>query len=352
MGRRKRRQKFHAQPAQTAQAAAPTGSNSPLMFRFGDPDPVLGNDLSDYLGTFLEPHGDYYVPPISQTGLVNLLGANAHHGTIPYFKRNMLRKWYLPNDALKPDDLANAGFDHSVLGHCYFQVVYNHFGQVLRLQHLPALNMRRMKEADRYCMLRPNGNSPVEFEPGEVIQLKEYDPKQQIYGRPQYLGGVQSVLLNEDSTLFRRRYYRNGAHMGYIFYTADPSLNPEDEKLIKEKVQQSKGVGNFRSMYINIPNGKEKSVQIIPVGDIATKDEFERVKNLSRNDVLAMWRIQPALAGVMPENSGGFGDIEKISRVYYENEVIPMQDVFAPLNEYLPAGRKIKFMQPQDLTDG
>lgn len=336
----------------SAEPEPAASGNSPILFSFGDPEPVLGNNLADYLGTFLEPHGEYYVPPVSQTGLVNLLGANAHHGTIPYFKRNMLRKWYSANDVLPPEDLANAGFDHSVFGHCYFKVMYNHFDQILRLQHLPALNMRRMKGADRFCMLQPNGHDPVEFEPGEVIQLKEYDPKQQIYGRPQYLGGVQSVLLNEDSTLFRRRYYQNGAHMGYIFYTADPSLNEEDEKLIKQKVQQSKGVGNFRSMYINIPNGKEKSVQIIPVGDIATKDEFERVKNLSRNDVLAMWRIQPALAGVMPENNGGFGDIEKISRVYYENEVIPMQDVFIALNEYLPAGRKIQFTKPQDLTNG
>ncbi|WKD50475.1 hypothetical protein [Microbulbifer spongiae] len=84
------------------------------------------------------------------------------------------------------------------------------------------------------------------------------------------------MLLNEDSTLFRRKYYRNGAHMGYVFYTADKNLSAEDEQLIKEQVRQSKGAGNFRSLFVNIPDGKEKSVQIIPVGEIATKDEFDQ----------------------------------------------------------------------------
>ncbi|WP_444901709.1 phage portal protein [Microbulbifer sp. SSSA007] len=306
----------------------------------------MGGNWGDYLGTFLQPNGDYYEPPISQKGLVSLLGANAHHGTIPFFKRNLLRKWYTPNKALRPECLANAGFDHSVFGHCYFKRIFNPFGHFLRLAHLPAFNIRRMKEKDRYCMLQPNGADPIPFEPGEVVQLKEYDPTQQIYGRPQYLGGVQSVLLNEDSTLFRRKYYNNGAHMGYIFYTADKNLGEKDKERIQSQIEQSKGVGNFRSMFINIPDGKEKSVQIIPVGDIATKDEFAKIKDLSRNDILSSWRIQPALAGVMPENNAGFGDIEKIDRVYYENEVLPMQHVFLELNELLPRGKKIEFTQP------
>ncbi|WP_033417100.1 phage portal protein [Hahella ganghwensis] len=321
-------------------------------FSFGEPEAVLDNTLTGYLGMFLHPHGDYYEPPVSLPGLAKLLRANAHHGTIPYFKRNMLRKFYVESPALSATDLENAGFDYLVFGQCYFKRIKNRFGQLLRFQHLPALNMRRMKEADRFCLLRPHGELPLEFQPGEVLHLKEYDVTQQIYGTPQYLGGIQSVLLNESATLFRRKYYNNGAHMGFIFYTADAQLEPEDEKALKEQITASKGVGNFRSLYLNIPGGKPDSVKIIPVGDIATKDEFERVKNLSRNDILSMWRIQPALAGIMPENTGGFGDIEKISRVYYENEVVPMQHVFLKLNTELPKQKRLQFMKPDGQPDG
>ncbi|MGG6966519.1 UNVERIFIED_CONTAM: phage portal protein, partial [Pseudomonas aeruginosa] len=85
----------------------------------------------------------------------------------------------------------------------------------------------------------------------EVLHLKEYDVEQNIYGIPDYLGGLQSLLLNEAATLFRRRYYSNGAHAGYVFYTNDENLSEEDEENLKQQIAASKGVGNFRSMFVN-----------------------------------------------------------------------------------------------------
>ena len=133
---------------------------------------------------------------------------------------------------------------------------------------------------------------------------------------------------------------------GNIFYTADADLEEADEQALKNQIRNSKGVGNFRSMFLNIPGGKPDSVKIIPVGDIATKDEFERVKNLTRNDILAMWRINGALAGILPENTGGFGDLDKISRNNYENEVVPVQQKFLQLNRVLHKDYKIEFSTP------
>ena len=324
--------------------ATTTTENKPLLFNFGEPETVLTNSFTDYLGVFLS-HGNYYTPPVSLMGLAKLLRANAHHGAIPYFKRNMLSKHFIANATLSTTDLENAGFDYMVFGNCYFQVIRNRVQRIIRYRHIPALNMRRMERPDQFCLLQPGKYKNIEFQPGEIIHLMEYDVMQQVYGIPQYLGGMQSVLLNEAATLFRRKYYANGAHMGFVFYTADAALSEEDEAELKEKIRASKGVGNFRSLFLNIPGGKPDSVKIIPVGDIATKDEFERVKNLSRNDILSMWRIQPALAGIMPENNGGFGDIEKISKVYHDNEVVPLQNVFRKLNEHRP-NQLIEFNDP------
>ncbi|WP_152991131.1 phage portal protein, partial [Pseudomonas aeruginosa] len=167
-----------------------------------------------------------------------------------------------------------------------------------------------------------------------------------IYGIPDYLGGLQSLLLNEAATLFRRRYYSNGAHAGYVFYTNDENLSEEDEENLKQQIAASKGVGNFRSMFVNIPGGSEKAIQIIPVGDFQAKDELEKVKNITRNDVIAAWRMNPALAGIIPENSAGFGDIEKIDRVYMNNEIRPIQQLFLQVNEVLREDRRIAFKEP------
>ena len=69
-----------------------SNTSKPLCFSFGEPEPVLNSSFTDYLGIFIHPEGEYYTPPVSLTGLAKLARANAHHGTIPYFKRNMLLK--------------------------------------------------------------------------------------------------------------------------------------------------------------------------------------------------------------------------------------------------------------------
>lgn len=235
--------------------------------------------------------------------------------------------------------MGRAALDFMVFGEAYFQRLTNVIGQVLELRHLPAINMRRKVDGG-FVMLLPNGRE-LEFTADEIEHVMDYDVEQDVYGVPDYLGGMHSLLLNESATLFRRRYFNNGAHAGFIFYTNDPDLTEEDEDNLRRQIESSKGVGNFRSMFVNIPNGTEKAIQLIPVGDVATKDEFEKIKNITRADVIAAWRMNPALAGIMPENVGGFGDIEKIDRVYTNNEIRPIAQLFLQINDTLRGDRRI-----------
>ncbi|WP_256574809.1 phage portal protein [Pseudomonas sp. B15(2017)] len=281
--------------------------------------------------------------------MAKLLRANAHHGAIPKFKRNLLLREFIASAGCSTETMGRAGLDYMVFGEAYFYNDTNAFGQVLELQHLPAINMR-VKVDGGYVMLLPD-NKEMEFEAHEISHVLDYDVEQNIYGIPDYLGGLQALLLNEAATLFRRRYYSNGAHAGYIFYTNDPDLTEEDEDELRAQISASKGVGNFRSMFVNIPNGKENAIQIIPVGDFQAKDELEKVKNITRNDVIAAWRMNPALAGIIPENTGGFGDIEKIDRVYTSNEIRPICQLFDQLNDRLREDRRFSWKPATEAVD-
>ena len=75
------------------------------------------------------------------------------------------------------------------------------------------------------------------YDAKDIIFIKLYDPMQQVYGSPDYVGGIQSALLNSDATVFRRRYFSNGAHMGFILYSTDPDLTEEMEEEIAKKNQ-------------------------------------------------------------------------------------------------------------------
>ncbi len=317
-----------------------------LVFAFGDPEPILDNKVGNYLGVFTDVADKYYRPPIDFGGLSSLMGANAYHGSILHFKKNVAMKWFSPSAQLSYLDMKWAALDFHVFGNCYFQRVRNGLGRLLALKRLPALSMRRGKDPDRFVILHPDGKETT-FLPGEVIHLLEPDVNQSIYGMPQYWGGVQSILLSEASTLFRRKYYVNGAHMGYILVTNDANLDEDTAKLIEKQVRESKGPGNFRSLYLNIPRSTSKEpVQIIPVGNIGTKDEYQAIKEVTEMEMLAMHRVYPGLASILPNNVGGLGDLNTSMQVYYELEVTAMQQVFLQLNE-LTGNRVVNFMEPQ-----
>lgn len=316
-----------------------------LAFSFGDPEPILTGTLTDYLGIFLDVGGEFYRPPVDLEGLAKTMNANSYHGPILHFKKNMIVKWFVPSPILSTATLKAAALDFVVTGNAYFQQFTNRLGKVLRLGHLPALDMRRAEKTDNYLKVLKDGKL-VKFAEGEVLHIKETDIRQGIYGLPQYLGGLQSVLLSEDSTLFRRRFYINGAHMGYILVTNDANLDEPTAKAIETKVKESKGPGNFRSLYLNIPRSSSKEpVQIIPVGNIGSKDEFQAIKEVTEMEMLAMHRVYPGLVGIMPANVGGFGDLDKSMRVYHELEITAMQQVFLELNEMI-GGRPVAFKEP------
>jgi capsid portal protein len=68
---------------------------------------------------------------------------------------------------------------------------------------------------------------------------------------------------------------------------------------------------------------------------VAAKDEFWNVKNVTRDDQLAAHRVPPQLMGIIPNNTGGFGDVEKAALVFARNEVKPLQERLAEVNEWL-----------------
>lgn len=322
-----------------------TDTGKSLVFAFGDPEPVLGNRITDYLGVFMDIGGDFYRPPVDLAGLADLINANPYHGPILHFKKNMIVKWFIASKLLSTAELNKAALDYSVLANAYFQKFTDRFGNVLRLARLPAISMRPGTKPDVFFMLKSDG-SKVEYKSGEVIHIKEPDIKQGIYGVPQYLGGIQSVLLSEDSTLFRRKFFLNGAHMGYILVTTDANLDDETAKALESTVKQSKGPGNFRSVFINIPRSNNKEpVKIIPVGNIGSKDEFQAIKEVTEMEMVAMHRVPPPLVCIIPANVGGFGNVKDANEIYHDNEVIPMQQVFLELNEIV-RGNPVVFRDP------
>ena len=63
--------------------------------------------------------------------------------------------------------------------------------------------------------------------------------------------------------------------------------------------------------------------------------------------MMAAHRVPPQMMGIIPNNTGGFGDVEKASRVFVRNELMPLQKRLLELNNWL--GEKVIRFETYDL---
>lgn len=313
-------------------------------FTFGDPVPVLDQrELMQYAETAW--NGRWYEPPISVDGLDRAFRSAVHHASAIIVKRNILSATFVPHRLLSRADFKRCAFEYIVFGNAYLERVNAIGGRPMRLRPSPAKHTRRAKD-DRYLFLH-SWHQEHEFAPGSICHLIEPDLGQEIYGVPEYLAGLQSAFLNESATLFRRRYYLNGSHAGFILYINDAIHSEQDVDAIRNALKNAKGPGNFRNLFLYSPNGKKDGVQLIPISEVAAKDEFIGIKSATRDDMLAAHRVPPQLLGVMPNNASGLGDITKAAAVFAANELKPLQSVFQQVNQWI--GEEVIRFEPYSL---
>ncbi|MDC7675365.1 phage portal protein [Asticcacaulis machinosus] len=302
-------------------------------FTFGEAESVLDRrELLEHIECWR--NGKWYEPPISLKSLARVMNAGSHHRSAIVLKKNLLAESFIPTNLLSRADFEQLALDYLAVANCYVERVDNMMGRPMALKRSMAMYTRRGVEADQFYYVN-NRFQAHEFAKGSILQIMEYDLSQEIYGLPEYLGALQSLLLNEAATLFRRRYYLNGAHAGFVFYLSESTLAVKDVDAIREQIRKAKGVGNFKNLFLHVPNGKKDGVQIVPMSEAAAKDEFLGIKNTTRDDVLAAHRVPPQLLGIVPANSGGFGDIGKARDVFFENEIKPLQSKFLQINDWL-----------------
>ena len=285
---------------------------------------------------------------MSFDGLARTFRAAVHHSSPLNVKRNILTSSFIPHPLLSQQAFSRFVQDYLVFGNTYLEKRTNRLGGVIGLEPALAKFTRRGTDLDTYWFVQYGlSTQPYQFTPGNVFHLMEPDLNQEVYGLPEYLSAIPSTLLNESATLFRRKYYLNGSHAGYIMYVTDPAQNQEDVDAMRKAMKSTKGPGNFRNLFMYSPSGKKDGIQIIPLSEVAAKDEFLNIKNVSRDDMLAAHRVPPQMMGIIPNNTGGFGDVEKASKVFVRNELMPLQKRFEELNAWL--GEEVIRFEPYTL---
>lgn len=304
-------------------------------FAFGDPESVLSpRDLWGYFEIWRNDR--WYEPPLPLAQLASAFNMAPHHRSAIAIKINLLIKHLVPTKWMSRDTFERWALDYLHMGNAYLERLDSIMGSARTMKHAPALWTRAGIEPDTYwwTKIELGGAGATAFKKGSVFHLQQPDVAQEIYGKPEWISALQAALLNEDATLFRRKYYKNGAHMGFVMYINDTIADQDMLDGVKKAFKEAKGPGNFRNLLMYAPGGKKDGVQLLPISDITAKDEFSNIKNISRDDLLAAHRVPPQLIGIIPQNNGGFGDIRTASDVFFAHEVRPIMDRMLEINDW------------------
>jgi PBSX family phage portal protein len=315
-----------------------------MFVEFGEPESVLNSDISDYVETYLID--GYFEPPVSFEGLAKTLRANAMHSSAIYAKRNMVSAAVELTGKLSKRDFNRFLFDFGVFGNAYLLKVTNGLGEI-SFKHLPAMYIRRREKEN--CYSYKTENQTIDYKENTVFHLMEYDVTQEVYGIPQYFASLSSVWLNEDATLFRRKYYLNGAHSGFLLYMNNPNLTDAQEQDIKVKLNSAKGLGNFKNMFVNGKGKDKEKPELIPVGQLDAKDEFSKMKNVTTGDILSAHRIPLDLMSIVREGFSPVGDLNKVDKMFHKNEIKPIGEILLELNDF--AGFEVLQMKEYEVLE-
>lgn len=307
-------------------------------FSFGDPEPVLDRrQLLDLLECW--HNGRWYEPPLPLDGLARAFRASPHHESAITYKVNLLAASLEPTPLLSRTVFRKAALDYLIFGNAYLEPVRSVLGNPIALRHAMARYTRRGMIDGQYWWV-PGVKDAAELAPG-VVHVAMPDINQELYGVPQYLSALQSALLNEAATLFRRKYYLNGSHAGYILY-ATGEIDQTDMGALKRALAGTKGPGNFRNLLVHAPNAKEGSLKLLPIAEAGAKDEFLGIKDATRDDVLAVHRVPPVLLGIVPRQGSALSKPADAMETFWPAEIEPIQAAFLEINDQVPGAVRFK----------
>lgn len=101
---------------------------------------------------------------------------------------------------------------------------------------------------------------------------------------------------------------------------------------MRKAMRDTKDLGYFPNLIIYAPNGKRDGTQILPLSEVATGDDFFNIKKSSRDDLLSTRRVPPQTMGIIPDNDGGFGEVEQAAQEFVWNELRPLQERMKVIN--------------------
>lgn len=279
--------------------------------------------------------------------LIELFGESPKHGAIVKGKVNYIYgKGFadVPKVANVEGETWNQILKRSILddelhGGFYLQIVYNALKQIAGVYHIEFQKVRVSKDLKCFYVkddwskseFRETAREYKAFNPNEpngaqILFVKQYNPKSDIYPLPSYFQGLNYI----ESDIQVSRHILGNAKKNFVatklinFNNGLPGEEEQEEveRDLKNKFANPEG----DRVVIAFNPSKENSVEIVDLGQTnLTKEDFTNVNNLIQQEIFSCHQVtSPMLFGIKTEGQlGGRSEIRDAYQIFqntYVNE--------------------------------
>jgi len=203
-------------------------------------------------------------------------------------------------------------------GNNYWELARNGAGQVAELYVLRPDRMRVIPhptELVQGYILSVNKKS-IRFENDEVLHLKYFNPWSDHYGQSSLSGALQAVIQETYAITHNKRFFQNAAVPGAVL-EAEDGINPGEIKRLEKQFNKAHA-GTDKAFRTLILTGGLKWKQ---VGLSLTDMQFEALKRMNREEILAAFGVPPVMVGIF--EYANYANSNEQKRQFWEEVLIP-----------------------------
>ncbi len=170
--------------------------------------------------------------------------------------------------------------------------------------------------------------SNIKYMPEEIVHLKYFHPRSQYYGLSPIQASELSIMTDLNAAEYNKNFFKNSA-IPDGFLTTDQEMNDGAYRRLRKMWQQAhQGVKNAHRIAIG-----ELGLKWQATSYNAKDMEFINSRKLSREELMSIFGVLPAIAGILESSS--YGSLSEQKRSFWENIMVLLTFIENVLNAKL-----------------
>lgn len=275
--------------------------------------------------------------------------------------RDLLKK---PNSDYRFSKLAvRQVIDYLGTGNTFMEIVRNNVQNPAELYHARVKNMRAGYDNKYYYQIINGavkqkflkfGLGKADAKMNEMIHYRNYDPRSDYYGLPEWQPAMIAALLDRSAAEFNIRMFENDLMLKWIFFMIGAELGKDAKQTLKDFIENNyTGTKNAgRAAFIPIPDGENVNIEAKNLmGDGPSRDmSYAALREQARDEMISAHGVPPRLMGIMAAGQlGGGGELEGQLKMFKETVVVPlkedMEEMFNTIPEKMEWPYRIRFRE-------